>query len=308
LNYKKLLIEFAAKGRDEIISIVDTFCETHGLDGVDGLYAQLRYVKLLVREGREQQEAELVRDFGEIAYTIWALGQLDYSHISDSIAQNFKIGGIYGETEAYLTSGEGNYFKNFLLQLQVGLRLLEHGFHISVGDDRTGAPDYSIEKEDLVLEVKAPSSRLALFQAVIKGVQQIEANGTSGIIIISLDHMVARGMIPEKEASLPIEIINIVLSALPVKDNAKTIGVLAEWCNWIGEEAITTVQPIMNTKQSELLDNKMKIRRIWQAFSFEDVSSGVIVEGDSPNPFHYNDDYKPGMNAKDFFSLTWPEL
>jgi hypothetical protein len=111
--------------------------------------------------------------------------------------------------------GKAIILRIFFFKLQVGLRFLEHGFHISVGDEHTGAPDYLIEKEDLVLEVKAPSSRLALFQAVIKGVQLIEANGTSGIIIISLD-MVARGLIPEKEASLPIEIINIVLSALPI--------------------------------------------------------------------------------------------
>jgi hypothetical protein len=83
LNCEKLLIKFAAKSQDEIISIVETFCETHS----------------------------------------FALNQLGYSHISDSIAQNFNNGGTYGETEAYLTSGEGNYFKNFLLQTSGGFKV-----------------------------------------------------------------------------------------------------------------------------------------------------------------------------------------
>jgi hypothetical protein len=56
----------------------------------------------------------------------------------------------------------------------------------------------------------------------------------------------------------------------------------------------------MNTIQSE----NWKIKRIWQAFSLEDVLSGVIVEGVSQIPFPYDDEYKPGMDAKDFFSLT----
>lgn len=136
-----------------------------------------------------------MRDFGEIAFTIWALGQLNYSHIADDIAQNFQNGGTYGETEAYLTSGEGNYFKNFLRQLQVGLRL---------------------------------------------------------------DHMVAKGMITEIEASLPLEIVNIVISALPVSPSSNTIGVIAEWCSWTGDEAVTTVQPIMNSIRGDLAENKTK--------------------------------------------------
>ncbi|MGD6878389.1 hypothetical protein [Bacillus infantis] len=308
MDHNKLVVEFATKDKEEVFSIVETFCEAHGLEGIDGLYGQLSLVKLLVRKGRIREAPELIRDFCEIAFTIWSLGQLSYSHIADDIAQNFKNGGAYGETEAYLSSGEGNYFKNFLLQLQVGLRLVEHGLHIISGDDRTGEPDYLIENEDLVLEVKAPSSRLALFLAIIKGVQQIEANGTPGIIIISLDHMVARGMITDIEASLPLEIVNIVISALPANPNSNTIGVIAEWCDWTGDEAVTTVQPIMNSNQGNLAKNKSKMRKIWQALSFQDVSSGVIVEADSPNLIPYNRDYRPEIDAKEFFSATWPKL
>ena len=308
MNYDRLMVEFAAKGIEEILSIVETFCDTHGLGGVDGLYGQLNLVKLLLREGKIQEKPELVRDLGEIAFTIWALGQLNYSHIADDIAQNFKNGGSYGETEAYLASEDGNYFKNFLLQLQVGLRLVEHGFQINCGDDLTGEPDYSIENENLVIEVKAPSSRLAMFLSIIKGVQQIEGSGTPGVILLSLDHMVARGMITEIEASLPSEIVNIVLSALPVNPVSNTIGVIVEWCNWTGDEAMTTVQPIMNTIKGQLESNKMKIMKIWQALSFENVSSGVIVIADSTNPIPYNGDYNPELDAKKFYSDTWPDL
>jgi len=308
MSNENLILKFASKSKRDIFSIVETFCQKHGLDGVDGLNGQLSFVKALVREGRVREEPGLVRDLFEIAFSIWALGQLNYSHIADEIAKKLNIGGTYGETDAYLMSSGGNYFKNFLLQLQVGLRLIEHGIHIVSGNEKTGDPDYIIESENLVLEVKAPASRLALYQALIKGVQQIEATGTPGIIIVSLDHMVARKMINVIEDSLPTEIIDIILSSLPTKPHFNTIGVIAEWCNWTGNEAYTTVQPVMNTIKGSIVDNKNKIRIIWQALSVEDVSSNMILEKDSPYSFPYSDNCEPLTNERIFFSETWPEL
>jgi hypothetical protein len=309
MSYEELLNNFRIKKKEEMLLIVDTFCEQNGLVGVDGLYGQLSYVKAIdSKRQKDEEEAGLMRDMYEIAFSIWALEELNYSYIAIDVAQNLKNGGAYGDTTGYLSSSEGNYFKNFLLQLQVGLRLVEHGFHILCGDDRTGEPDYYIESEDLAIEVKAPASRLALFQAIIKGVQQIESYGSPGIIIITLDHMVARGMIKEVETALPNEIIDIILSALPANDSCKTIGVIAEWCRWQGNEAFTTVQPIMNTVKGCSENNRNSIRGVWSAFSHEDVSKLEIHVANANHSYPYNEDYSKGIDEKVFFSSIWTRM
>lgn len=228
-------------------------------------------------------------------------------HIIDGVARRFKKGGEYGDTSAYLSTEEGNYFKNFLLQAQVGLRLVESGIDVTCGDDQNGDPDYFTE-EDIRLEIKAPASKLALFQALVKGVQQIEDKGSPGIIVLCLDHMVTRKMIPATVSPLPEEIISIILSGLPTNTNSNTIGVIAEWGSWDGNAAFTVVQPIMNNAKGQTENNKLKVHKIWSALCSESVYHDGIVVGDTLHPFPYGKDYKSGVKPETFFSATWPSL
>lgn len=306
MDHNNLIHEFRQKSTNEYLHIIERFCERNGLSGNDGLYGQLQYVKALIRDGTIKHHPGLGRDLFEISYTIWALERKRYSHIIDGVARNFMKGGGYGDTSAYLSSGEGNYFKNFLLQAQIGLRLVESGLDVTCGEDQNGDPDYFIE--DTSLEVKAPASRLALFQALIKGVQQIEDKGLPGIIIVSLDHMVARGMIPDTFLPLPEEIVSIILSSLPTNDDSNTIGVIAEWGSWDGEEAFTVIQPLMNSVKGKIEDEKLKVHKIWSALSSESVDHNGIIVRDPLDPFPYGINYKGITKPEAFFLSTWPNV
>ena len=73
------------------------------------------------------QEPALVKSFGEIAYSLWALDKLGHISFADAVAQNFKKGGTL------VIFVEGNYFRNFELQLEIGLRFIEAGFSVREG-------------------------------------------------------------------------------------------------------------------------------------------------------------------------------
>lgn len=224
-KFEQLLIEFLESvkknGRGFVINIIQEYCNRHNLRGPDGLAGLLDYIKAIYDRGQKNSSDDpLVKSFYEIAYLFWALEKVDRKDLVDAVVKQMQYGWDFGETRGYKNE-EANYFRSFEIELNVGLRLLEHNLDIEAGGE--GEPDYIINSPELVVEVKAPGSQIALFQCIIKAIKQIEKYGKKGIVVVALDNMVRRGMISNPAAGLDKDIIDIICSALPTSEKYSTI-------------------------------------------------------------------------------------
>ena len=206
---------------------------------------------------------------------------------------------------------EGNYFRNFELQLEIGLRFIEAGFSVREGGN--GEPDYIIESNQFVVEVKAPASKIALIQDVIKAVKQIEASGKKGVIVLVLDHMVARGMIQESMEELPELIKEQILSVLPTGEDFNTIGVIVEWVKWDEtSKHPSTITPIMNNQMYSKPENIEIIKTVWQSLCIEDITTFSIHFSDARVQFDYSinrlSDLDPSEAGKEFYERLWGQI
>ncbi|BCD08898.1 TPA: hypothetical protein QCY76_003887 [Bacillus cereus] len=306
MNHNYLISEWTEKDSEYIFGVVGNFCVRNQLHGSDGLPGLLNFVKKLYREKTYMQEPALVKSFGEIAYSLWALDKLGHISFADAVAQNFKKGGDFGDT-----CRGGNYFRNFELQLEIGLRFIEAGFSVREGGN--GEPDYIIESNQFVVEVKAPASKIALIQDVIKAVKQIEASGKKGVIVLVLDHMVARGMIQESMEELPELIKEQILSVLPTGEDFNTIGVIVEWVKWDEtSKHPSTITPIMNNQMYSKPENIEIIKTVWQSLCIEDITTFSIHFSDARVQFDYSinrlSDLDPSEAGKEFYERLWGQI
>lgn len=310
INYEILMEEWKHKDLDFRIDVVENFCEKNNLYGIDGIRSNLNYVKRIIADKKIDENKGLLKSFFETAFTIWALDKLGKSSLADTVAKNMMVGGDFGDTSAYQSNESGNYFRNFELQLSLALRLLEGDFDFNEGGE--GEPDFILTSETFVIEIKAPASKLALLQDILKAVKQIELSGKMGVIVVSLDHMVARGMIQNTMDDLPVQIQDIILSVLPVDSNFNTIGVIAEWVKWDEEQRhLSTIQPIMNTQKHSNLENKEIIKKVWQALSFDDISEFPIFHREVTKKFEYEMISISNMDistvGREFYESLWGE-
>lgn len=305
--FPELAAEFLGEAHKQgpgwVFGIIRTFCARHNLVGIDGLPGMTEYAETLARDaGTTIPTNPTFRSLGEIAYMLWALERLDRIDIADQAARSLVTGGDFGDTTAYLTSDVTNHFRNIELQLHVGLRLLEHSLGLQTGAE--GEPDYLLD--GLSVEVKAPASKLALFQSMLKAVKQVERSPNPGVVIVCLDHMVARGMIPRGFEDMPDDVKAVLLSALPSDLRYRTVGVIAEWVDWTGIVAQCTVKPLALAERGE--GSEVMLRRVWSAFSAQDVTDSPIEKGQSDSPFPYPDrfeDMDPGEDGRRFYEDTW---
>ncbi|WP_342556948.1 hypothetical protein [Lysinibacillus sp. FSL P4-0201] len=310
INFEPLLEEWKHKNIYFVIDVVEKFCNKNNLDGIDGIYGFLCYVKKIIADKKVEENKDLLKSFFETSYTIWALDKLGKSNLADAVAKNMMVGGDFGETIAYQSSESGNYFRNFELQLALAARLLEGGLDFNEGKE--GEPDFILTTETFVIEIKAPASKLALLQDILKAVKQIELSGKKGVIVVSLDHMVARGMVQDVMDDLPEQIQDIILSVLPVDTDFNTIGVIAEWVKWDEEQQyLSTVQPIMNTQKHNNLDNQIIIKKVWQALTIEDISEFPILHREVTKKFNYEKNSINNMDisreGREFYESLWGE-
>ncbi|HCN57260.1 MAG TPA: hypothetical protein DIS82_03805 [Exiguobacterium sp.] len=310
INYRILIEKWKHKDFDFRIDVVENFCEKNNLYGIDGIRSNLNYVKKIIADKKIEGNKGLLKSFFETAFTIWALDKLGKSSLADTVAKNMMVGGDFGDTSAYQSNESGNYFRNFELQLALALRLLEGGLDFNEGGE--GEPDFILTSETFVIEIKAPASKLALLQDILKAVKQIELSGKMGVIVVSLDHMVARGMIQNAMDDLPEQIQDIILSVLPVDSNFNTIGVIAEWVKWDEEQQhLSTIQPIMNTQKHSNLENKEIIKKVWQALSFDDISEFPIFHREVTKKFEYEMISISNMDistvGREFYESLWGE-
>lgn len=233
-----------------MINIIQEYCNRHNLRGPDGLAGLLDYIKVIYdRKQVNSSNASVVRSFGETAYLFWALEKLGRNDLVEAVAKQMQSGWDFGETRGY-KNAEENYFPNFEIELNVGLRLLEYNLEIEAGGE--GEPDYIINSPEFVLEVKAPGSQKGLFQCIIKAVKQIEKYGKKGIVVVALDHMVRRGMISNPAACLDNNITDIICSALPASEKYSTIGIIVEWVNWDNPEGSSAIVQAIMVKNKKI--------------------------------------------------------
>lgn len=306
-KFIQLLTEFnelsQKNGYVFIINIIQEYCDRHNLQGPDGLAGFLDYIKVLHDRGQINSiDASVVRSFGETAYLFWALEKVGRKDLVDAVAKQMQSGWDFGETRGYKDE-EANYFRNFEIELNVGLRLLEYNLEIKAGEE--GEPDYIICSPELVIEVKAPGSKKGLFQCIIKAVKQIEKYGKKGIVVVALDHMVRRGMISNPASGLDDNILDIICSALPKSDKCLTIGIIVEWVDWDNPEGCSAiVQTVMlPNKKSE--ENEKLINLVFQAESSEVELESKIIFKESQTPFPYEDfrleDINPSSDGEQFY-------
>lgn len=295
---------FEQNGSSFVFKIIQEFCNSNNLIGPDGLRGLLDFVEVSIRRDNLENISAEFKSLSEIAFAIWAFDQLNRSDIPNTIAPQFRTGWDFGETRGY-RNVEANYFRNFELELHVGLRLLEANLEIVAG--RQSEPDYIISTPPLVVEVKAPASKKALFQGIIKATKQIENSGTKGIIILSLDHMVKRGCIDYKNNELPADLINIILSALP-RENTFVLGVITEWVNWEQQFPSAIVQAFMLNELHNLQDEDL-LRLVWQSFSNENIEELILNINTGTHPFPYEnfaiETLDPSTDGGNFFELHW---
>lgn len=287
------------------INIVRQFSLRNCLSSIEGLPGMLQYIEKIIYIS----ECNNIKvSFFELAYSLWALEKLGRMDWADRIAHNLCIGGDFGDTKSIYNEG-GNFFRNFELELEIGLRLLEAGIEAIPGDE--GQPDYLISN-DYVIEVKAPASKKALCQDILKAVKQIEKGNTYGIIIVCLDHMVARNMIGEVMKDLSNQIVDIITSLLPSGTTIKTIGIIAEWVNWKMENnCICTIEPFM-LKSMHTFEREQLVRKVWQAIGVENVEKLVVNVKNSNHPFpysHFTDvsEINATEDGKAFYEKVWGE-
>ncbi|MDK3014199.1 hypothetical protein [Bacillus sp. RB3] len=308
--FEGLLDEWRTKDINFVVDVVEKFCIRNNLNGIDGINGLLSYVKKIIANEKFAENKPLLKSFGETAYTLWALDKLENGHLADTIAKNMVVGGDFGETGAYQSGETGNYFRNFELQLAIAVRLLEGGLSFNEGGE--GEPDFILNTGTFVVEVKAPASKLALLQNIIKAVKQIEMSGKKGVIIVVLDHMVVRNMVQGVMEDLPIQIQDIILSVLPQDPDFNTIGVIAEWVNWEEDDQhLSTVQPIMSNYKFIDVENREIIKKVWQALSIDDISEFPILHRETQNSFNYNKDLIQNIDisreGKEFYQSIWGE-
>ncbi|PJN67764.1 hypothetical protein [Bacillus mycoides] len=308
--FGNLIDEWRKKDINFVVDVVEKFCNRNSLDGIDGIYSFLSYVKKIIVDEKIEENMPLLRSFGETAYTLWALDKLEKGHLADTVAKNMMVGGDFGETGVYQSSESGNYFRNLELQLTLALRLLEGGLSFNEGGE--GEPDFILNTETFVVEIKAPASKLALLQDIIKAVKQIEMSGKKGVIIVALDHMVVRNKVRDSMEDLPVQIQDIILSILPKDPDFNTIGVIAEWVKWDeGNQHLSTVQPIMNNHKFSDVENQQIIKKVWQVLSIDDISEFPILHGETQNNFNYKKDLIQNIDisreGREFYQSIWGE-
>ncbi|MFB4165220.1 hypothetical protein ACE1TI_15755 [Alteribacillus sp. JSM 102045] len=155
---------------DQYFEIVEQFCDRNELKGIDGIHGLLSYVKKLrTIYSRKRSEQSDLKSFFELSFALWSMETMGRIDIAENVAKNMEHRGAHGDTCAYLTDSEVNYFRSFESEIMFALRLLESNQDFRVGD--IGEPDFILEKSKLSIEA---SSRLGLFQAILKAVKQIE--------------------------------------------------------------------------------------------------------------------------------------
>lgn len=303
-KYKKLL---SKNGFGFSISIVKEFCVNNKLLGIDGLPGLLEYIEKVSKRDVRQlipEDEALIKSFGEIAFMLWEFKELGRIDLPNAIANQMINGGDYGDTKNYEGKNDTNYFRNFELELQVGLRFLEKEYNIRPGSE--GEPDYYIDNSSFVVEVKAPASKKALFQDILKAVKQIEKSKLSGVIVLELDHMVKRGMIDNTEGNLNSEIVDIIVSALPCDNKCYTKGAVIEWVDWNKQNPQAIVQAVMN-KKLESSQNKELILKVIEPLIIECPNESQITVSESNHQFIFDniEEVNPTIDGENFYNKYW---
>lgn len=296
------------KGYQYPVNVVNNFCDTNSLSGIDGLPGLLNYATKLIeiKKITSGDNRAILLSFCEIAYTIWALEKLGKSSFAHRVAKSLETGGDFGDTSSYMGDAV-NYFRSYELEFTAGLRLLEGGLNPVPGG--AGEPDYLFSSPEWVLEVKVPSSLLGLFQRLIKAVKQIEKSEKPGVILVALDHLAKRGIIPTKQRFLPQNIENIIYSALPSTLNSYTAGVVAEWVDW--NTGMCTVQPLMLSTNSNRIDLEL-VQIIQRCLLAPNEALRSPSRGNGSHPVPYDtlgfSSINPEIDGKRLYLKAWGTL
>lgn len=137
-------------------------------------------------------------------------------------------------------------------------------------------------------------------------------SGKKGVIVVALDHMVVRNKVQDTMEDLSVQIQNIILSVLPQDPDFNTIGVIAEWVKWDEDnQHLSIVRLIMNNQEFSDLENQKIIKKVWQAFSIDDISNFPILHGETQNNFNYKKDLIQNIDisreGREFYQSIWGE-
>ncbi|MCE7792729.1 hypothetical protein K8O68_09905 [Salipaludibacillus sp. CUR1] len=306
-RFFELQERFLKLEKAQYIDIVENFCNRNELKGIDGIHGLLSYAKKLrTLYSRTRSEKIDLKSFFELSFALWALEIMGRIDIADNVAKNLENGGAFGDTCSYLTESNVNYFRSFESEIMLALRLLEGNQNFRIGG--LGAPDFILEDLNLSIEVKTPSSKLGLFQALLKGVKQIEKYKYNGIIILILDHMVAREIIKNSMNVLPIDIQQVILTGLPKTENFRTIGAIAEWVKWDEDKLHpSTIMPLAHREQLAKRENLL--RECWRLMTIDNIFNQRITSQEVEETFPFENELiinlDPKIEGEAFFRKKW---